>query len=145
MVTGGGRGVGRAIVERLAGAGGTVVIIERDETNLDWVPDHPAAARLSSVIGSASDEDVAEAAADQAEAVAPLGTVPNRTIRVPHSSNPACTRGGRWGQEGCRGRWVGCGGRGVLMTRKCYWEAIVLFFILCYYGRKLIVSWPRDS
>jgi NAD(P)-dependent dehydrogenase (short-subunit alcohol dehydrogenase family) len=65
--------VGRAIVERLAGAGHTVVIIEMDEAAVDWVPDHPAAARLGCVIGSASNEDVAEAAADQAEAAAPLG------------------------------------------------------------------------
>ncbi len=73
MVTGGGRGVGRAIAERLAGAGGAVVIIELNETALDWVPGHPAAARLSWVTGSASDERVAEAAADQAEAAGPLG------------------------------------------------------------------------
>ena len=53
--------MGRAIVERLARAGGTVVIIEMDKTAVDWVPDHPVAARLSCVIGSASDEDVAEA------------------------------------------------------------------------------------
>jgi len=73
VVTGGARGVGRAIVERLAGAGGAVVIIEMDEAALDWVPGHPAAARLSWVTGSASDERVAEAAADRAEAAAPLG------------------------------------------------------------------------
>ena len=73
VVTGGGRGVGRAIVERLAEAGGTVVVIELDEAALDWMPGHPAAARLNGVTGSASDERVAEAAADLAEAVAPLG------------------------------------------------------------------------
>jgi NAD(P)-dependent dehydrogenase (short-subunit alcohol dehydrogenase family) len=48
VVTGGGRGVGRAIVERLAGADDTVVIIEMDETAADWVPDHPAAGRARS-------------------------------------------------------------------------------------------------
>jgi NAD(P)-dependent dehydrogenase (short-subunit alcohol dehydrogenase family) len=73
VVTGGGRGVGRAIVERLAGTGGAVVIIEMDEAALDWVSDHPAAARLHGVIGSASDLAVAEAAADLAEAAGPLG------------------------------------------------------------------------
>jgi NAD(P)-dependent dehydrogenase (short-subunit alcohol dehydrogenase family) len=73
VVTGDGRGVGRAIVERLAEAGGTVVVIEMDEAALDWVAGHPAAARLRRVAGSASDERVAEAAADLAEAVAPLG------------------------------------------------------------------------
>ena len=35
VVTGGGRGVGRAIAARLAADGGTVVIIEMDETALD--------------------------------------------------------------------------------------------------------------
>jgi NAD(P)-dependent dehydrogenase (short-subunit alcohol dehydrogenase family) len=65
--------VGRAIVERLAEAGHTVAIIEMDEAAVDWMADHPAAARLGCVIGSASNEDMAEAAADQAEAAAPLG------------------------------------------------------------------------
>ena len=32
--------MGRAIVERLAGACGTVVIIEMDQTVVDWVPDY---------------------------------------------------------------------------------------------------------
>jgi NAD(P)-dependent dehydrogenase (short-subunit alcohol dehydrogenase family) len=73
VVTGGGRGVGRAVVERLAEADGAVVIIEMDETALDWLPDHRAAARLHSVIGSASERTVAEAAADLAEASGRLG------------------------------------------------------------------------
>ena len=93
VVTGGGRGVGRAIVERLAGAGGAVVIIEMDEAALDWVPGHPAAARLSWVTGSASDERVAEAAADRAEAAAPLaGWVNNAALfrdAALHTAAPA--------------------------------------------------------
>jgi len=81
VVTGGGRGVGRAIAERLAAGGGTVVIIEMDQTALDWVPGHPAAARLNGVTGSAADERVAEAAADLAEAAAPLaGWVNNAAL-----------------------------------------------------------------
>jgi NAD(P)-dependent dehydrogenase (short-subunit alcohol dehydrogenase family) len=47
VVTGGGRGVGRAIAGRLAADGGTVVIIETDEAALDWVPGHPVAYLLS--------------------------------------------------------------------------------------------------
>ena len=44
VVTGGGRGAGRAIAGRLAADGGTVVIIEMDEAALDWVPGHPEVA-----------------------------------------------------------------------------------------------------
>jgi NAD(P)-dependent dehydrogenase (short-subunit alcohol dehydrogenase family) len=74
VVTGGGRGVGRAIAERLAGAGDSaVVVIEMDENALDWTVGHPAAARLHRVIGSAADWSVAEAAADLAQAAGPLG------------------------------------------------------------------------
>jgi NAD(P)-dependent dehydrogenase (short-subunit alcohol dehydrogenase family) len=93
VVTGGGRGVGRAIVERLAGAEGTVVVIEQDEAALDWMTGHPAAARLRRVVGSASDEQVAEAAADLAEAAAPLGGWVNNAAlfrdAALHTANPA--------------------------------------------------------
>jgi NAD(P)-dependent dehydrogenase (short-subunit alcohol dehydrogenase family) len=63
VVTGGGRGVGRAIVERLAGAGDSVVVIEFDAASLDWVADHPAAGRIVPVFGDAADEAVAIRAA----------------------------------------------------------------------------------
>jgi len=93
VVTGGGRGVGRAIVARLAADGGTVVIIEMDEAALDWVPAHPAADRLSWVTGSAADERVAEAAADLAEAAGPLaGWVNNAALfrdAALHTAAPA--------------------------------------------------------
>ena len=93
VVTGGGRGVGRAIAERLAEAGGTVVVIERNEAALDWLPGHPAAGRLDRVTGSASDERVAEAAADLAEAAAPLGGWVNNAAlfrdAALHSASPA--------------------------------------------------------
>jgi NAD(P)-dependent dehydrogenase (short-subunit alcohol dehydrogenase family) len=42
VVTGGGRGVGRAIVERLLGDGGVVVAIELDPEALAWTGRHPA-------------------------------------------------------------------------------------------------------
>jgi NAD(P)-dependent dehydrogenase (short-subunit alcohol dehydrogenase family) len=54
VVTGGGRGVGRAITERLAEAGGAVVVIELNEAALEWLPGHPAAGRLAGVTGSAA-------------------------------------------------------------------------------------------
>lgn len=81
VVTGGGRGVGRAIAERLISDGGSVVIIEMDEAALRWIPGHRSAVRLSGVTGSAADERTAQAAADLAEAAAPLaGWVNNAAL-----------------------------------------------------------------
>jgi NAD(P)-dependent dehydrogenase (short-subunit alcohol dehydrogenase family) len=72
VVTGGGRGIGRAIVERLLADGGKVVVIE-----LHPVDDE----RVVAVAGSAADEAVAEEAAGRAEAVGPLaGWVNNAAV-----------------------------------------------------------------
>jgi len=68
VVTGGGRGVGKAIALRLLGDGGSVVVLERDPEALAWVSVHPAGGRLSALVGDAADEAVAERAADHAEA-----------------------------------------------------------------------------
>ena len=76
MITGGGRGGGRAIAERLVADGGSVVVIELDGAALRWIPGHPAAVRLSGVTGNAADARTAEAAADLAEAAAPPPTWP---------------------------------------------------------------------
>jgi NAD(P)-dependent dehydrogenase (short-subunit alcohol dehydrogenase family) len=70
VVTGGGRGVGRAVVERLLADGHRVVAVELDPAAVDWLSGRPGA---GAVTGSAADEAVAEAAADRAAELAPLG------------------------------------------------------------------------
>ena len=81
VVTGGGRGIGRAVVERLLGDASTVVAIELDPAALSWVGDHPAGPRAIAVVGDASDEDVAERAADLAQAAGTLtGWVNNAAV-----------------------------------------------------------------
>jgi NAD(P)-dependent dehydrogenase (short-subunit alcohol dehydrogenase family) len=78
VVTGGGRGIGRAVVERLVGAGGTVVAIELDPDTLDWTREHP---RVVAVAGDAGDEAVAERAADLAQGAGVLaGWVNNAAL-----------------------------------------------------------------
>jgi NAD(P)-dependent dehydrogenase (short-subunit alcohol dehydrogenase family) len=81
VVTGGGRGVGRAVVERLLGDGDAVVAIELDPDALAWVDGHPAGDRVLAVAGDATDEAVCGRAADLAEAAAPLaGWVNNAAL-----------------------------------------------------------------
>ena len=81
VVTGGGRGVGRAIAERLLADGGSVVAIELDPAALDWVEDHPAGSRAAGVVGSAADEQVAGQAADRAQGLGQLaGWVNNAAV-----------------------------------------------------------------
>lgn len=93
VVTGGGRGIGRVITERLLGNEDVVVIIELDEATLDWTKRHPAGRRIIGVAGNASDEVVAEQAADLAQAAAPLaGWVNNAAIFRDASIHSASTR-----------------------------------------------------
>ena len=81
VVTGGGRGVGRALVERLLADGGAVVAIELDPAALAWTEGHPAGDRVAGVAGDAADEAVTGRAADLAEAAAPLaGWVNNAAL-----------------------------------------------------------------
>jgi NAD(P)-dependent dehydrogenase (short-subunit alcohol dehydrogenase family) len=81
VVTGGGRGVGRAIVERLLRDGDAVVALDRDPAALAWLERHPAGARAIALAGDAADAQTAERAADLAEAAAPLaGWVNNAAV-----------------------------------------------------------------
>jgi NAD(P)-dependent dehydrogenase (short-subunit alcohol dehydrogenase family) len=92
VVTGGGRGIGRAIVERLLGDEDVVVALERDEGASSWADDHAAGLRLLTVAGNAADEAVAERAAETAEAAAPLaGWVNNAAVFRDASVHTAST------------------------------------------------------
>jgi NAD(P)-dependent dehydrogenase (short-subunit alcohol dehydrogenase family) len=78
VVTGGGRGVGRAVVERLAGGVDTVVVIEFDGAALAWTDEHP---RIVPVVGDAADPSVTDRAAALATAAGPLrGWVNNAAV-----------------------------------------------------------------
>ena len=67
VVTGGGRGVGRAIVQRLlADRTGPVVVVELHTRALDWADEWIADCRLVPVIGDASDERVVARAVEAA-------------------------------------------------------------------------------
>ncbi len=93
VVTGGGRGVGRAIVERLLGDRDSVVAIEMDSEATAWMGDHPAGPRVIPVVGDASDEAIANEAADLAEEAGPLsGWVNNAAVFRDASLHAAPTR-----------------------------------------------------
>jgi NAD(P)-dependent dehydrogenase (short-subunit alcohol dehydrogenase family) len=81
VVTGGGRGIGRVLVERLLGNDDSVVAIELDPAALAWTDNHPAGRRVLAVVGDAADEAVAERAAELAQASGTLvGWVNNAAV-----------------------------------------------------------------
>ena len=91
VVTGGGRGIGRAIVERLLSDGedNAVVAIDLDAGVLSWVDEHPTIPRAISVVGDASEEAVAEKAADLAQEADTLsGWVNNAAVFRDASIHP---------------------------------------------------------
>ena len=89
VVTGGGRGIGRAMVERLLGDVDNVVAIELDPAALAWTESHRAARRVIAVAGDAADEAIAEQAADLAQAA---GTFAGWATTPPFSGTPHSTR-----------------------------------------------------
>ncbi|NDL59514.1 SDR family NAD(P)-dependent oxidoreductase [Phytoactinopolyspora mesophila] len=81
IVTGGGRGVGRAVVKRLVKSGQHVVAIEREPTAVDWIESHPDGDRIDAVAGDAADPTVLEHAVQRAYAMGTLvGWVNNAAI-----------------------------------------------------------------
>lgn len=93
VVTGGGRGIGRAVVERLLDGAGGVVAIELDPAALAWAEHHPAGQRVIPLVGDAADEAVAERAADLAQAAGALtGWVNNAAVFRDASVHTAPTR-----------------------------------------------------
>ncbi|WP_255407320.1 SDR family oxidoreductase [Blastococcus haudaquaticus] len=81
VVTGGGRGIGRAVTEALLDEGDSVVVVERDPDAVPWAESHAAGSRLAVVTGSAAEERVAEEAADRAEEAGRLvGWVNNAAV-----------------------------------------------------------------
>jgi NAD(P)-dependent dehydrogenase (short-subunit alcohol dehydrogenase family) len=81
VVTGGGRGVGRGITERLLADGEAVVVVELDDAATAWCAGHPSADRLRVVLGSAAEPATTERAADLAAELGVLtGWVNNAAV-----------------------------------------------------------------
>lgn len=81
VVTGGGRGIGRAIAEQLSWRGDFVVIIEREASAVDWISNDDLSPRLSVEVGDVRDEAVLARAITKATSNAALrGWVNNAAI-----------------------------------------------------------------
>jgi NAD(P)-dependent dehydrogenase (short-subunit alcohol dehydrogenase family) len=81
VVTGGGQGIGKAVVAQLLGGGNAVVVIERDYEALASISSDPLESRLIGVVGDAADEATTERAADLARSAGTFsGWVNNAAI-----------------------------------------------------------------
>ncbi|MFC4494778.1 SDR family NAD(P)-dependent oxidoreductase [Streptomyces ovatisporus] len=81
VVTGAGRGIGRALAERLLAGSHSVVAVDVDAAALEWVESHSSDGRALALAGSADDETVTERAADLAQSVGTLtGWVNNAAV-----------------------------------------------------------------
>ena len=90
VVTGGGRGIGRALVERLVGGADKVVALELNRAALEWTEARP---EVLGMVGDAGDEAVAEQAADLAQSAGTLsGWVNNAAVFRDASLDSAPTR-----------------------------------------------------
>jgi NAD(P)-dependent dehydrogenase (short-subunit alcohol dehydrogenase family) len=93
VVTGGGRGIGRAVVERLLSEGHHVAPVELDAAALSWTDGHVAGSRVIPVLGDAADEAVTEQAADLAQGAGTLsGWVNNAAVFRDASIHSESTR-----------------------------------------------------
>jgi NAD(P)-dependent dehydrogenase (short-subunit alcohol dehydrogenase family) len=66
VVTGGAHGVGRAVVEKPLADGHAVVVLDLDPAAMAWISGSPDSERMDTVIGSAADVSITEAAATAA-------------------------------------------------------------------------------
>jgi NAD(P)-dependent dehydrogenase (short-subunit alcohol dehydrogenase family) len=73
VVTGAGRGIGRAIARRLANDGWEVIALERDEGPLEELAGLDSTGRIHPMVGDVRDHGRLEDAAQAGDALAPLG------------------------------------------------------------------------